>query len=179
MIKIKNNLLIVLILFFFSQSSLASSITFKDKYLYKYSTNDQVITISRGNYKRLQEFFLGKFFSYEQNNFQTMTNGAYFALSKTGIASVMSYCNEEINNCILDNMKFVTKAKCERIANEECFIIVSDNKIILNRQYYSVDKKTIPDHLTSKFQIFDKNSEEKISDIRLTLYRDYGSENWD
>ena len=141
--KLKINFFLLLVLFFFTTEVYSFNLNFKNKYLFKYSSDENIINISEKNLDRLRTFFLGNFFSYEQNNYQSNASGVYFALSITGNASVLSFCNEVINNCILNNMKFITKKKCERISNERCFIIASGNKIILNKKIYKVNKSNI------------------------------------
>ena len=181
MIRIKNKLTIGLFLILLTTSACTNSVSFKDSYLYKYSSNESELAISSNNYKRLEEFFKGRFFSYEQNNYQSGATGVYFALSKSGNGSVMSFCNEGINECILNNMQFITKAKCERIAKEACFIVATNNEIILNNNYYLINAKNMNEVLSSIFKIFKNDElEEKFNDIRAPLYRDYdGSNSYD
>lgn len=172
--KLTKGLLLILLL----TAACTNNMSFKNSYLYKYSSTDTEIAISNNNFKRLQEFFKGSFFSYEQNNYQTNTSGVFFALSKSGNGSVMSFCNEEINECILSNMQFITKTKCERITREKCFIIAYNDKIILNNNYHSINHKNTNEVLSSIFKIFKNDKfEEKFDDIRAALYRDYESSN--
>jgi hypothetical protein len=176
--KIKKKLTTGFLLVLLLTTACTNNISFKNSYLYRYSSANTEIVISSNNFKRLQEFFKGSFFSYEQNNYQTNTSGVFFALSKSGNGSVMSFCNEEINECILSNMQFITKTKCERIAKEKCFIIASDDKIILNNNYYSINHENMNEVLSSIFKIFRNDKlEEKFDDIRTALYRDYESSN--
>jgi hypothetical protein len=179
--KIKNNIIFIIILIFLTNPAYSISVNIKNQYLYKYTLNKKHITISGENYKRLKKFFLGNFFSYEQNNFQSNANGVYYALSESGNASVMSFCNEKINNCILHNIKFITKKKCERISKEKCFIIASANKIILNKKIYKINNKNIEQIFTLILKIHpSNNSKQNISDIRINLYRDFdGSSDWE
>jgi hypothetical protein len=181
MIRIKNKLTTGLLLVLLLTSACSNNLSFKDSYLYKYSSNESGLVISSNNYKRLEEFFKGKFFSYEQNNYQAGATGVYFALSKTGNVSVMSFCNEGINECILNNMQFITKAKCERISKEACFVVAANDRIILNNKYYLINQKNMNEVLSSTFKIFKNDKlEEKFDDIRVALYRDYdGSNSYD
>jgi len=174
--KLKINFFLLLILFFFTTEVYSFNLNFKNKYLFKYSSDENIINISEKNLDRLRTFFLGNFFSYEQNNFQTSAYGVYFALSKSGNSSVMSFCNEKIDNCILNNMQFITKKKCERLSAEKCFIIATNNKIILNKKIFNTNKNSFEQLLPSLFKIHEnQNKKQVVSDIRTVLYRDFDS----
>ena len=170
--KLEINFFILLILIFFTTEVYSFNLNFKNKYLYKYSSEENIINISKKNLDRLRAFFLGNFFSYEQNNFQTNAYGVYFALSKSGNSSVMSFCNEKQNNCILNNMQFITKKKCERLSSETCFIIATNNKIVLNKKIFNTNN--FEQLLPSLFKIHEnQNKKQVVSDIRAVLYRDF------
>ena len=157
----------------------AFSLDFKNNYHYKYTSNKDKITISPDNLQRLEQFFIGTFYSYEQNNLQKNSFGIYFALSESGNSSVMSFCDDQIQHCILDNLKFITKAKCQRISKEQCFIVAVENEIILNKKSYLINDKSLPAILNSHFEISSKANQNYISDISATLYKDREGSDYD
>ena len=157
----------------------AFSLDFKNSYHYKYTAEKDKLMISPDNLQRLEQFFLGKFYSYEQNNLQKNSYGIYFALSESGHSSVMSFCDDQIQYCILDNLKFVTKAKCQRISKEPCFIIAVENEIILNKKIYLINDKNLPAVLNSHFEVSSKTNQNYINDIRANLQRDHEGSDYD
>ena len=157
----------------------AFSLDFKSSYHYKYTAEKDKLMISPDNLQRLEQFFLGKFYSYEQNNLQKNSYGIYFALSESGHSSVMSFCDDQIQYCILDNLKFVTKAKCQRISKEPCFIIAVENEIILNKKIYLINDKNLPAVLNSHFEVSSKTNQNYINDIRANLQRDHEGSDYD
>jgi len=173
--KLKNKfrLFFISILIFFYPSHSLPNLNLQNLYLFKYSTNEKIIKISENNLKRLKEFFFGDFYSYEQNNYQSGAKGIYFAVSESGNSSVFSFCNEDINNCILNNMQFITKKKCERISKEKCTIIATNNKIILNKKIYSIKNENLEKLFTTLFKIHPDTSAQIKGDIRVNLFRDF------
>lgn len=168
-IKIIGNYLFVTTVTLIALNLDAFAMTFKDKNLFRYSYNSSIKKISNQNLKRLENFLSGNFYSYQQNNFQKNVHGAYFALSETGTTSVLSYCVETIEECILDNAQFITKKKCERISNEKCFIILSQNTLVMNNNKYIIENNLNENKKYFETFISKKN---KTSDIRLESYRE-------
>lgn len=176
--KINSFVANIILLFLFIHTP-TFALDFKNNYHYKYTSDKDKIIISPNNLQRLKQFFLGKFYSYEQNNLQKNSFGIYFALSESGHSSVMSFCDDQIQYCILDNLKFITKAKCQRISKEPCFIIAIEDEIILNKKSYLINDKSLPGILNSHFEISSKTNQNYMSDISAILYRDREGSDYD
>ena len=174
-IKSKIKFIIVLLLFF---STHAQSFDFKTRYLYLYTLEADKIKISELQFKRLNDYLNGNFFSFEQNNYQKNVKGIYFSISQSGNTSVISYCDQDVIYCVTDNLKFQTNFKCERISNEKCYIILIEDNIVFNKKKTPLTKE-ISKYKNNFFKLQKSNEKQKISDIRAKSYRDRESNDYE
>ena len=129
--KNSNKLLIVIVLcsFFFNsiQPSIASNFEYtivgKDK-----------INISKESFLRLEEYRKGRFYSKVYDTKIFNVTGLYFALSETGNAVALSFCEDGLFDCNTNLLKYQTRLTCEKISKETCNIIAINQNLILNKK---------------------------------------------
>ncbi len=129
-------ILFAFIIFFFSIHASASANKFH------YTFNNSTIKLSESSFERLNGFFKGNFYSYFLKKQITDASGIYFAISRDGTHSVISYCDDtNIWNCSEDFAKFQSVKLCERISKQECFILANNNEILINKKEYKISNQ--------------------------------------
>ena len=150
---------------------------------FQYTNNNSEINISETSFERLVGFFEGNFYSIFLKKKITDSSGIYFAISKDGMHSVISYCDDSnIWNCSLDFARYQSVKRCEKISKQECFILANNNEILINNTIYTIKNKNPNNELTKLNKILKKFSTNKKvlhSEIRyLTIEEKNSGEDW-
>lgn len=123
-IKQKNNLLILVFfinIFFFSNNLYSENFLKKNTYNIK---NNKKINISKKSMERILGYLNGNFYSENLNKTFYQVSGIYFALSKDGNNTSISFCNADaFNLCAEQMLVYQTLNKCEKISNQKCYLI--------------------------------------------------------
>ncbi len=185
--RIKNKNLIIFFLknilaAFFMLALSPPTSTFANKFQYTY--NNSTIKLSESSFERLTGFFKGNFYSYFLKKQITDSSGIYFAISRDGIHSVISYCDDpSIWNCSEDFAKFQSVKRCEKISKQECYILANNKEILMNGKVYKVSNPDLDNKflqlndVITKFKIADS---EVHSEIRyLTLQEKNDGDDWE
>lgn len=185
-LKIKNkkfiiyltNIIVAFLILIFS----AQTNAFANKF--KYTYNNSTIKLSESSFQRLTGFFKGDFYSYFLKKQITNASGIYFAISKDGMHSVISYCDDpSIWNCSEDFAKFQSVRRCEKISKQDCFILANNNEILMSGKVYKISNEDIDNKLLELNNIitkFEIANNEAHSEIRyLTLQEKNDGDSWE
>ena len=137
---------------------------------FQYTYNNSTIKLSESSFERLNGFFKGNFYSYFLKKQITDASGIYFAISKDGTHSVISYCDDaNIWNCSEDFAKFQSVKLCERISKQECFILANNKEILINEKAYKISNQDLDNRflqLTNAITTFNIANIEVHTEIR-------------
>lgn len=137
---------------------------------FQYTYNNSTIKLSGSSFERLNGFFKGNFYSYFLKKQITDASGIYFAISKDGTHSVISYCDDaNIWNCSEDFAKFQSVKLCERISKQECFILANNKEILINEKAYKISNQDLDNtflQLTNAITTFNIANIEVHTEIR-------------
>lgn len=143
---------------------------------FQYTFNNSTIKISESSFERLNGFFKGNFYSYFLKKQITDASGIYFAISRNGMHSVISYCDDtNIWNCSEDFAKFQSVKLCERISKQGCFILANNKEILINKKEYKISNQDLDNkflqlnNIITKFNIANN---EVHSEIRYSTYEE-------
>ena len=182
-IKSKNYLILTVIIFvlfcfsFFIDQAKAIGNKFQ------YTNKSLEINISEKSFDRLSGFFEGNFYSEVFKKKISGSSGIYFAISKDGMHTVISYCDDtNIWNCSFDFAKYQSVKRCEKISKQDCFILANNNEILINNTIYKIKNKNPNNELSKLNKILKKFSTNKKvlhSEIRyLTIEEKNSGEDW-
>jgi len=163
----KKNLIKLLIFFiFFINPSISTASNFQ----YTHKSNDK-IKISEKIFNKLIEYKTGNFYSKIYKQKFTETKGMYFALAKNGNSASFSFCEDGMIGCMTNLLKYQTLKKCERIANDKCYIIAIGNSLVINKKKISLKEA----NEMQKIFIIEKNktNQENIYEIRAITLREF------
>lgn len=145
----------------FSTNSYSES--FLKKNTYKMNKKN-IIKVSQKNLERLSGYLSGSFYSQNLNKKFINVSGVYYAISKDGNNSSISFCDaDHFELCAEQMLAYQTLGKCEKISNQKCFLIfrgkvflpTRENKINLNK-YFVLNTTLDGNHL----DIYGKTLEE-------------------
>lgn len=173
--KTKNKFFIFILTFFIS----ISNISYSSIYQWTYNSSKK-LPISETTYQRLNNFFTGDFYSYTFKKKITLATPLYFAISENGQGSVLSYCEDDKVNCIASVAKFQTLARCKKKFLQNCFIIGIDNKVIINKKVYIINKNNSREVLKNISYFTHVKNEIKLphDDIHYYSIREVGEADW-
>ena len=173
--KIKNKLCIFVI----TSCIFVSSISHSSIYQWTYNS-EKKLPISETTYQRLNNFFTGNFYSYTFKKKITLGTPLYFAISENGQGSVISYCEDERVNCIASVAKFQTLARCKKKFLQNCYIMGIDNKVIINKKIYLINKNNPKEILENISSFVHVKNEIKLphDDIHYYSIREVGEADW-
>jgi len=183
-IKSKNYLILTVIIFalfcfsFFIDQAKAIGNKFQ------YTNKSSEINISEKSFDRLSGFFEGNFYSEVFKKKISGSSGIYFAISKDGMHTVISYCDDtNIWNCSFDFAKYQSVKRCEKISKQDCFILANNTEILINHTIYRINKKSLKNELENLNKVLKKFSTNKQvlhSEIRyLTIEEKNNGDDWD
>ena len=134
-----------------------------------YTHNSEKIKISKVTYNKFIEYKKGIFYSKTYDKKFLNAKGMYFALSENGNSSVFSFCEDDVLGCVSNLLKYQTLKKCEKVANEKCYIISIKNYIHINKKKILTEAK----NLDKIFLIQEHNNISKSDDIRARTLSEF------
>lgn len=159
----KNNILLLIFLFFLFTSS-----SFTENYVKKNTIKLEKgakIIVSKNVYSRIEGYLNGEFYSKNLNKKLKQVSGIYFALSKDGNSSSISFCDaDHFNLCAEQLLAYQTLKKCEKYSQIKCFLIfrgkvflpTKDKNIDIKKNFVLSGNKNVGYH----YDIYGKNLEE-------------------
>lgn len=133
---------------------------------FEYTNNsNELIKISDKSFERINGYLNGNFYSYENKKKVSNAIGLYFALSNDGTSTTFSYCEDYLMTCDKTLVKIRTKLRCEKISNQDCFIIFFDDKFVKNKKTKIIKNKK---NLENEFLIFQTSIKYKHQDLRIS-----------
>lgn len=127
--------------------------------------SNELIKISDKSFERINGYLSGNFYSYENKKKVSNAIGLYFALSNDGTSTAFSYCEDYLMTCDKTLVKIKTKLRCEKISNQNCFIIFFGDKFVKNKKTKIVKNKK---NLENEFLIFQTSIKYKHQDLRIS-----------
>lgn len=151
---------------------------------FQYTSKSSEINISEKSFDRLDGFFKGIFYSEIFKKEITGSSGIYFAISKDGMHSVISYCDDtNIWNCSFDFARYQSVKRCEKISNQQCYILANNSEILINKNIYKIKTKNPKNELIKLNKILKKfitRKDAKHSEIRyLTVEEKNNGDDWE
>lgn len=133
------------------------------------------IIITEESYQKLQNYLNNEIYSYTYKKNQKNIRGIYFFLSESGRGTSIGYCNGFYeDHCQIGFLKNNLLEKCQKINNENCFLIVNRKNII-------IDNKKIQKQEIDKFFKIVKNKNTKNNyhyDLMVPSFGDLWDDNW-
>ena len=82
------------------------------------------IEISKKNMNRINGYLSGSFYSQNLSKKFINVSGIYYAISKDGNNSSISFCDaDHFNLCAEQMLAYQTLEKCKKISKQKCFLI--------------------------------------------------------
>jgi hypothetical protein len=107
---------------------------FIKKHTYKIIKADK-IKISKKNMERINGYLNGNFYSQNLNKNFIHVSGIYYAISKDGNSSSISFCDaDHFTLCAEQMLAYQTLKKCEKISKQECFLIFRGKTFLPTRE---------------------------------------------
>lgn len=162
--KERNNLIILFfIVNFLFYTTGSNSENFIKKHTYK-NIKANKIKISKKNMERINGYLNGNFYSQNLNKKFIHVSGIYYAISKDGNNSSISFCDaDHFSLCAEQMLAYQTLKKCEKISKQECFLIYRGKIFLPTREKnFNLDKYFIINSKASglHFDIYGKTLEE-------------------